>query len=233
VSRCIGASVSIVVFALLASSAAASPLTDAAPIPSKRELQLAGASLADKGRASLNLAAVAGRMPKARKLVAPKRSRSATNSSRPDAARRSAVALESSLLARVNAVRGWHGLQGLRLSPGLSAAAAFHSRQMVQHGFFQHESRGGGSFWKRVKRFYGSTGFRSWEVGENLAFGSPDLDAVATVRMWMNSPGHRDNLLARHWREAGLDALHVESAGGEFGGSPVTVITLDFGLRVR
>ena len=51
--------------------------------------------------------------------------------------------------------------------------------------------------------------------------------------MWMNSPGHRDNLLSRRWREIGLGALHVESAGGEFGGGPVTVVTADFGIRVR
>jgi uncharacterized protein YkwD len=104
---------------------------------------------------------------------------------------------------------------------------------MVQHGFFEHESRNGGAFWKRVERFYTPRGFRSWEVGENLAYGSPDLSAAATVRMWMNSPGHRENLLSRSWREIGLGAVHVASGGGEFGGSPVTVITADFGHRTR
>jgi uncharacterized protein YkwD len=51
--------------------------------------------------------------------------------------------------------------------------------------------------------------------------------------MWMNSPGHRENLLSRRWREIGLGAVHVASAGGEFGGGPVTVITADFGVRTR
>lgn len=200
--------VSIVVFALLASSAAAVTTNGKATIPSKRELQVAGEALAKR----------------------------ATTPARTKTSRRTTVALsalESGVLARVNAVRRSHGLRGLKISRGLSAAAAYHSRQMVQHGFFEHESRGGGSFWKRVERFYGSGGFRSWEVGENLAYGSPDLGAAATVRMWMNSPGHRDNLLSRRWREIGLGALHVASAGGEFGGSPVTVVTADFGIRVR
>ena len=107
------------------------------------------------------------------------------------------------------------------------------ARQMVQHGFFEHESRGGGAFWKRVERFYGSAGFRAWEVGENLAYGSPELRPAATVRMWMNSPGHRENVLSRKWREIGLGVLHVGAAGGEFGGSPVTVVTADFGYRNR
>jgi uncharacterized protein YkwD len=142
-------------------------------------------------------------------------------------------ALESSLLARVNSVRRQHGLPGLTLSNGLTTAAAYHSKQMVQHGFFQHESRGGGAFWKRIERFYASSGFHSWEVGENLAYGSPGLSAGETVRMWLNSPGHRENLLSKGWREIGLGAIHVASAGGDFAGGPVTVITADFGARLR
>jgi uncharacterized protein YkwD len=208
VARGVCTFISIVVFALLASSAAAVTTNGKAAIPSKQELRAAAYALA-KG---------------------------ANTPARAKTSRRTSVALsalESSLLARVNALRRSHGLRGLKLSRGLSAAAAYHSRQMVLHGFFEHESRGGGSFWKRVERFYGSGGFRSWEVGENLAYGSPDLGAAATVRMWMNSPGHRENLLARRWREIGLGALHVASAGGEFGGSPVTVVTADFGTRLR
>ena len=131
-------------------------------------------------------------------------------------------------------MRRSHGLRALTISRGLTAAAEYHSRQMVQHGFFEHESRRGGSFWKRVERFYASRGFRSWEVGENLAYGSPDLGAAATVRMWMNSPGHRENLLSRSWREIGLGAACTSRLrGGDFGGGPVTVITADFGARTR
>jgi uncharacterized protein YkwD len=142
-------------------------------------------------------------------------------------------AAESSLLARVNAVRRSHGLRPLGASRPLSVAADYHSRQMIKHGFFEHESRGGGAFWRRIERFYASRGFRAWEVGENLAYGSPDLASAETVRMWMNSPGHRANLLSRRWREIGLAVVHVELAGGTFGGGPVTVVTADFGSRAR
>jgi uncharacterized protein YkwD len=208
VARGVCTFISIVVFALLASSAAAVTTNGKAAIPSKQELRAAAYALA-KG---------------------------ANTPARAKTSRRTSVALsalESSLLARVNALRRSHGLRGLKLSRGLSAAAAYHSRQMVLHGFFEHESRGGGSFWKRVERFYGSGGFRAWEVGENLAYGSPDLSPAATVRMWMNSPGHRQNLLSRRWREIGLGVVHVGSAGGEFGSGPVTVVTADFGYRIR
>jgi uncharacterized protein YkwD len=225
--------VCIVLFAALASSAAAVPTDGTAPMPSKSELQRAGQAMLRKARASLDRQRLLRLAPAAKELARPSSGRA---TSRAESSGRSSVALsalESSLLARVNAVRQSRGLRGLKLSRGLTAAAAYHSQQMIQHGFFEHESRGGGAFWKRVERFYGSRGFRSWEVGENLAYGSPDLTANATVRMWMNSPGHRDNLLSRHWREIGLGARHVASAGGEFGGSAVTVITADFGVRVR
>lgn len=225
--------VSFATVALLASSAATATTQGAAPMPGKRDLQRAGYSLAGKGRASLNRHTMEELAPTVGRLALSERP---SSSSRPKASHGSTVALsalESGVLAQVNAARRSRGLRALKLSRGLSAAAAYHSRQMIQHGFFEHDSRGGGSFWKRVERFYDSGGFRSWEVGENLAYGSPDLSSAATVRMWMNSPGHRENLLSRTWREIGLGAVHVAAAGGEFGGSPVTVVTADFGIRVR
>jgi uncharacterized protein YkwD len=207
--------VSIVVFALLASSAAA---VNAGGESSKREL---------------NRSTVERLAPTIRRLAFASRAKAAGRATKSQRAVAALSAVETKLLGAVNAVRRARGLRALKISRGLSAAAAYHSRQMVQHGFFEHESRGGGEFWKRVERFYGSSGFRAWEVGENLAYGSPNLSPAATVRMWMNSPGHRENLLARRWREIGLGVLHVGSAGGEFGGGPVTVVTADFGYRFR
>jgi uncharacterized protein YkwD len=214
----------------LASSAAAGT---SAPIPSKPELRLAASVFASRSRPVLDRRAAEGAAPALRRLALSPRTAA---TSRARSSRSSLVALsavESTLLAQVNEVRRSRGLRALKVSRELSAAADHHSRQMLQHGFFEHESRGGGAFWKRVERFYGSSGFRAWEVGENLAYGSPELGPAAAVRMWMNSPGHRENLLSRSWREIGLGVLHVGAAGGAFGGSPVTVVTADFGARLR
>jgi uncharacterized protein YkwD len=49
----------------------------------------------------------------------------------------------------------------------------------------------------------------------------------------MGSAGHRENLLSGVWRELGLGALRVSRAAGAYGGRSVTIVTLDFGLRVR
>jgi uncharacterized protein YkwD len=140
-------------------------------------------------------------------------------------------ALETGVLTQINVVRREHGLAPLRLNVRLRAAADMHSRAMVTGGFFSHESRDGTAFWKRVARFYPQGSRRYWSVGENLLWSSPDVDAAGAVRMWLNSPPHRENLLNARWREVGLSAVHVEAGHGVFGTEPVTVLTADFGVR--
>ena len=141
--------------------------------------------------------------------------------------------LDRAILAEVNAVRAANSLRPLRRSDGLAAAAERHSRTMAQQGFFKHESAGGGPFWRRVKQFYGSAGFRSWYVGENLLWVSPDVDAKETVSLWLESPRHREILLERDFREIGLAAVHASAAPGAYRGLEVTIVTADFGARIR
>ncbi len=140
-------------------------------------------------------------------------------------------AMEATLLGQINAVRSRRGLRPFRLSAGLTAAATQHSQSMAQKGYFSHASANGGSFWKRIASFYGYRGYRDWSVGENLLWSSPDVSAGGALKMWMESPEHRANLLNRQWREIGLSAVHVANAPGVYGGDEVTVVTADFGLR--
>jgi uncharacterized protein YkwD len=140
-------------------------------------------------------------------------------------------ALESGVLAEVNAVRHQHGLTALHLSRGLSAAARQHSVEMATRGYFSHSSANGSSFDRRIVRYYRISGRRFWSVGENLLWSSPDVDPAGALRMWLNSPEHRANLLAPRWREIGLSAVHVASAPGTYGGREVTIVTADFGVR--
>ena len=143
----------------------------------------------------------------------------------------SVQALESGVLVEINNVRQAHGLAALRLSPKLSAAARQHSAEMAKDGYFSHNSANGGTFDKRIIRYYPTAGRRFWSVGENLLWSSPDVDASGALRMWMNSPPHRENLLTARWREIGLSAVHVPSAPGAYGGREVTIVTADFGVR--
>ena len=142
-------------------------------------------------------------------------------------------ALESQVLAGVNAVRAQRGLRPLRLSPALSRAADSHARDMAARGYFSHNSADGSAFWKRVQGFYGSAGYRYWSVGENLLWASPELSSSGALQSWMESTAHRVNLLSPRWREIGLAAVHVPSAPGFFGAREVTIVTADFGVRIR
>ena len=138
--------------------------------------------------------------------------------------------LERSVLVEINALRRKNGVAPLRMNVRLRAAADAHSTAMAKRGFFAHESADGSSFWKRVARYY-PRGRGPWSVGENLLWSSPSVDAAGSVRMWLNSAPHRKNLLASHWREIGLSAVHVDAGPGVFNGAPVTILTADFGRR--
>jgi uncharacterized protein YkwD len=139
--------------------------------------------------------------------------------------------LEQGVLANINGYRRANGLGPLRLSPALSAAARSHSSEMAQRGFFSHNSANGGSFDRRISRYYPLRGARYWSVGENLLWSSPNVDASGAVTMWINSPEHKKILLTARWREVGLSAVHVTSAPGTYAGREVTIVTADFGVR--
>jgi uncharacterized protein YkwD len=138
--------------------------------------------------------------------------------------------LELDIVARINAQRGARALRPLRVSRGLTAAADYHSHQMGRFGFFEHQSRNGAPFWRRIERFYPS-GRGYWSVGENIFWESPDTTASSAVHEWMMSPPHRADILTREWRDVGVAAVHYDAAPGVYGGGPVTIVTADFGVR--
>ncbi len=144
---------------------------------------------------------------------------------------RAVDSLERSIVVEINAVRRAHGLAPVKASAPLASAADGHSRAMASTGFFSHDSRDGTVFWKRIARSYSSRGYPYWSVGENLLFSTSELGGGQAVRLWLNSPPHRKVLLSALWREVGISAVRASSAPGDFGGSDVTIVTADFGVR--
>ena len=144
-----------------------------------------------------------------------------------------AAQVQTALLDQMNVLRAAHGLSRLRVSAGLTAAATTHSTSMARRGYFSHNSANGASFSQRLSYFYPAGGYRSWAVGENLVWGSPDVGAARALRLWLGSPLHRANLLNPRWREVGLAAVHSTSAPGVYRNAPATIITADFGARSR
>ena len=137
--------------------------------------------------------------------------------------------LEAAALCLVNRERTSRGLSALRPNGILDRAARNHSRNMVQQSFFAHDSLGGASVMDRVRR----RGYRSGGglmVGENIAWGSGSYATPAEiVDGWMNSPGHRANILHRSFREIGVGV--AIGAPRPTHGQPAATYTTDFGAR--
>ena len=143
-------------------------------------------------------------------------------------------AAESPLVSRINEVRANHGLSALGVSDALSQAAQRHATNMAWKGYFKHDFKKNGNwyaFGTWIRWYWPGPGYSAWTAGENLAWGAPDLGASKTVTMWMNSPGHRANLLGS-WTRVGVGVVHVSSPGGFFKAYPdVTIVAADFGRR--
>jgi uncharacterized protein YkwD len=133
-------------------------------------------------------------------------------------------------LCALNRERAHHGLKALRLNRKLSTAARRHARDMARRNYFSHDTLGGGSFVHRIRRTGYLSGARSWMVGENLAWGSHQNSRPSTImRLWMNSPGHRANILNTSFREIGIGVAYDAPVRG--GGSPAGTYATDFGFR--
>lgn len=123
---------------------------------------------------------------------------------------------ERSLLAAVNDARAAHDLRALQVDPKLVRAARAHSTTLLRDDVFTH-----GSFAARIAR----SGARGPAFGENLAWGTGSYaSAKSIVRSWLESPGHRANLLRPGWTRIGLGAR----IGTFLGVEAATVVTADF-----
>ena len=112
--------------------------------------------------------------------------------------------LEWAIIEGINAIRAERGLSTLDYDPRLQAAAINHSEEMYRLNYFSHTSpvSENSEMTQRI-RSEGIAYFKS--AGENLAMG-PLSDDIAErfIQMWMDSPGHRDNLLTEAYRFTGV-----------------------------
>ena len=116
--------------------------------------------------------------------------------------------MESSIGCLINGERTSYGLQPVTPNTDLRQAALSHSDEMIREGYFEHTSPAGLTFIDRIDGTGYMHGARSWEVGENLVWGTGPLSTpLALVTAWMNSPPHRENLLRPAFREIGIAAV--------------------------
>jgi len=128
-------------------------------------------------------------------------------------------------LCLLNRVRSRRDLPPLRLNAKLSRAARRHSRDMVRHRYFAHDSRSGRSPFDRMRATHYVPRNASWSLAENIGWGSGTLGSpIALVRAWMHSPPHRANILSRQFRDIGIGIAPGAPIGGGGG-----TYTTDFG----
>ena len=130
---------------------------------------------------------------------------------------------ERAIVRAINRQRSRYGLAAVRTSRQLAKAADFHSWEMLDADYFAHESRDGGPFDRRVRRYADHRA-----LAETLAMlgGCGSGSARRVVRMWMDSSGHRAVLLSSTYRRVGIG-----KRTGRLGGSRRCVVTADFGSR--
>jgi uncharacterized protein YkwD len=126
------------------------------------------------------------------------------------------------MLCMTNYARTASGLKPLTRSRPLARAAAQKSADILRCDEFSHEACGREfTYW--IKRFGYLRG--CWSAAENIGFGTGELGTVRAVFIaWMNSPGHRANILGK-FREIGLG----RAVGTLEGVSGAIVWTQDFG----
>lgn len=109
--------------------------------------------------------------------------------------------MESAIRQQINQIRQDRGLEALAANEDLAQVARSYSRQMAENNFFSHTGVDGSDVGQRVK----AAGIVYWIVGENL-FTSTNIPEPVPVAVdgWMDSPGHRENILRPEYRETGI-----------------------------
>ena len=136
-----------------------------------------------------------------------------------------ATAVEAATLCLLNAERRRRGLGPLLPDGALRAAAVAHSLDMARRDYFEHDTPEGVKPWMRIAR----TGYRSSLVGENLAWGEGAKSTPAhALKLWMASPGHRENLLEPRYTQVGI-GLAFDAPDPDPTGRSAAVYTTTFG----
>ncbi|MEU3937705.1 CAP domain-containing protein [Streptomyces sp. NPDC029044] len=113
---------------------------------------------------------------------------------------------EAQVLALVNKERAAAGCSPVTANDRLTRAADDYSDVMASSGVMSHTGPDGSTMTTRVE----AAGYQWSTLGENIARGQ--ADAAAVMKSWMNSPGHRANILNCSFKELGV-GVHFGDGG--------------------
>jgi hypothetical protein len=126
----------------------------------------------------------------------------------------------NAIIEFTNQKRKLFGAPLLKENPNLDQAAYLKAQDMLQKGYFSHNSPDGISPWYWFKK----TGYDFKLAGENLAIGF--LDSEEVIDGWYASPSHRANLLNPNYQDIGIAVLK-----GNFQGNETTLVVQLFGAQ--
>lgn len=124
------------------------------------------------------------------------------------------------IISQTNMQREKFGLPPLKENKTLDAMAQTKVKDMFENHYFAHESPSGVEVDGLARDF----GYKFIALGENLALGNFENDPVL-IQGWMDSPGHRANIL-----NEGYDEIGVGAAKGVFEGRTTWLAVQHFGL---
>lgn len=113
------------------------------------------------------------------------------------------------LLQQTNQQRSNNHQEPLYINSKLTQAAQAKANDMVARNYWSHNTPDGKQPWDFIK----PTGYQFTGAAENLAAGYPDNAAV--INGWMNSPGHRENILNANYREVGFGYANSPNYNGQ------------------
>lgn len=140
---------------------------------------------------------------------------------------------QETLLAKTNEQREVAKEVDLTIDPRLTTAAQAKASDMAARNYWAHNTPDGKAPWA----FFATAGYNYELAGENLAYGFNGADE--TVAAWMNSPGHRANILNAGYQQVGFGVVTTPSYQGhgeetivvaEYGKPSTSVATIRFSV---
>ena len=127
----------------------------------------------------------------------------------------------SGLLSATNKARAANGKGALRLNSKLNSSAQSKGNDMIAKNYWAHNSPSGTTPWD----FFAAAGYRFTRAGENLAYGFDGSKQINDA--WMNSSGHRANVLG-DYKDVGFGIAN----GSHYQGGQYTVVVAHYGKPV-
>ena len=118
------------------------------------------------------------------------------------------AAVADATLCLLNGQRADHGLPPLVLNATLTDASVGYAADLVAGSYFSHTGLDGSTVTSRLTAAGYITPDGGWHIGENLAWGTGALATPRSImKAWMDSPGHRVNVVKRAYREIGIGVV--------------------------